>query len=335
MINQSQYKYCTPDKTYICSFSGGKDSVAAYLYLTKELGLPNVFGIFADTGWEDKSTYKYINDLISLGFKICKVQGSTAQLSTKNRDFGHEPLTMVKLAEIKGRFPSTMARFCTTELKLKPLLFAFQKMLTGKSDKPFFNNGVMLPDLRKKEVVLVTGVRAEESEKRALMSPFIYDDFFEMYKWMPIHKWDVNQVFNIHHKYSIKVNPLYKKGSLRVGCYPCIMSSKSELNAMARHKPERYEEIAEIEIKLDSTFFKPDATPEKYRSLKCTDKNGNKHSLATALDVRDWALGKTPLHEDQLLLFANFDDTFNIESPACESQYGLCEVAMKEGIKLK
>ena len=33
----TQKEYCTNDKTYICSFSGGKDSVATYLYLTKEL----------------------------------------------------------------------------------------------------------------------------------------------------------------------------------------------------------------------------------------------------------------------------------------------------------
>jgi 3'-phosphoadenosine 5'-phosphosulfate sulfotransferase (PAPS reductase)/FAD synthetase len=327
--------HCTPDKTYICSFSGGKDSVATYLYLTKELGLPNVFGLFADTGWEHKSTYKYIDDLILKGWKICKVQGSTAQLSTKNKDFGNEPLTMVKLAEIKGRFPSAMARFCTTELKLKPILHAMQFMFTGKSHKTFFNNGVSLPRLDLDNTIMVSGVRAEESEKRANMAPFILDDFFGIYKWMPIHSWIVTQVFDIHSKYKIKVNPLYKKGSLRVGCYPCIMSSKSELNAMARHNPETFEDVAKAEEQTGSTFWAPDTTTDKYKSLKITSKKGKITYLPTALNVKDWALGVDPIHEDQLLLFSDFDETLNIEAPICESQYGLCEVAMKEEVSLK
>jgi 3'-phosphoadenosine 5'-phosphosulfate sulfotransferase (PAPS reductase)/FAD synthetase len=327
-------QYCTPEKTYICSFSGGKDSVATYLYLTKELGLPNVFGIFADTGWEDESTYQYIDDLISLGFKICKVQGSTAQLSTKNRDFGNKPLTMVEMVKVKGRFPSAMARFCTTELKLKPVLYAFEKMFTGESSKPFFNNGVELPSLNGVDAIMVTGVRAEESPKRAAMADFIYDDFFKVYKWMPIHKWTVPEVFAIHSKYGIKVNPLYRKGSLRVGCYPCIMTNKTELNAIARHSPETFDKVLKAEQDTGSTFWTAEDTPKKYRRQTATNKSGKEVKLPNAHDIRDWALGVDPIHEDQLLLFADFDDTFNIEAPVCESQYGLCEVAMKEGIEL-
>ncbi|MGB1270474.1 MAG: phosphoadenosine phosphosulfate reductase family protein [Endozoicomonas sp.] len=331
---ETSKNYCSPDKTYICSFSGGKDSVATYLYLTKDLGLPNVFGIFADTGWEDESTYEYIDTLIEQGWKICKIQGSTAQLNTKNKDFGHRPLTMVELVKIKGRFPSAMARFCTTELKLKPVLYAYQQMFTGKSSKPFFNNGCELPDLRNTEAVMVTGVRAEESPKRAKMSEFHYDDFFDIYKWMPIHKWSIEEVFAIHGKYNIKVNPLYKKGSLRVGCYPCIMTNKVELNAIARHKPETFDKVYDAEKETGSTFWTAEDTPKKFRRQKSINKNGKEISLPNAYDIKDWALGVDPIHEDQLLLFANFDDTFNIDSPVCESAYGLCEVAMKEGVEL-
>jgi 3'-phosphoadenosine 5'-phosphosulfate sulfotransferase (PAPS reductase)/FAD synthetase len=339
-------EYCTPDKTYICSFSGGKDSVATYLYLTRELRLPKVFGLFADTGWEDEMTYRYVDDLIkNHGFKICKVQGSTAQLSKKGK-YGDDPLTMVKLSQIKGRFPSTMARFCTTELKLRPILAAYEFMLKGSTDLPFFNNGTELPDLTGEEVVMVTGVRGEESPKRAKMSPFIFDDFFNIYKWMPIHAWKVPEVFGIHHKYGIKVNPLYLKGAARVGCYPCIMCTKDELNSMARQHPEVFDKVRKVEIELNqlkeengkegtSTFWANDKTSTKHRSMKTEAADGSIHYVPTALDVRDWALGVDPIHEDQGLLFEDFDDTFNIEAPVCESQYGLCEVAMKEKINFE
>lgn len=332
--------YCTPDKTYICSFSGGKDSVATYLYLTEVMGFKNVFGLFADTGWEHESTYEYIDSLIAKGWKICKIQGSTAQLNTRNKTFDHDPLTMMSLSIAKTRFPSTMARFCTTELKLKPILAAYQKMLNGESDLPFFNTGAELPDLKDKEVVMVTGVRADESPKRAKMSDFIYDEFFSIHKWMPIFRWTVEEVFAIHGEYGIKVNPLYQKGSRRVGCYPCIMTNKDELNAIARHNPETFDKVRAAEMHLgevkgtgESTFWAADTTAQKYRSHKTIAKDGTTHYVPTAYDVKDWALGIQPLHKDQMLLFADFDDTFNIDSPVCESAYGLCEVAMKENIK--
>ena len=117
------------------------------------------------------------------------------------------------------------------------------------------------------------------------------------------------------------------------------MNNKDELNAIARHHPETFDKVRDAERAVgevkntdESTFWAADTTAQKYRSHKTTSKDGSVHYVPNAYDVRDWALGRQPLHEDQLLLFADFDETFNVDSPVCESAYGLCEVAMAEGV---
>ena len=59
---------------FICSFSGGKDSVSLYLELTEEYGLKDkVLALFADTGWEHEITYKYVESLKARGWNIKKI----------------------------------------------------------------------------------------------------------------------------------------------------------------------------------------------------------------------------------------------------------------------
>ena len=88
----------------IVTFSGGKDSLAALLWVREHI-TKNFTTVFCDTGWEHPLTYEYINriadrlnlDLVTL--KSPKYDG------------------MVGLAKQKKRWPSTRARFCTQELK--------------------------------------------------------------------------------------------------------------------------------------------------------------------------------------------------------------------------
>ena len=93
----------------IVTFSGGKDSLAALLWVREHI-TKNFTTVFCDTGWEHPLTYEYINriadrlnlDLVTL--KSPKYDG------------------MVGLAKQKKRWPSTRARFCAQELKTKPCI---------------------------------------------------------------------------------------------------------------------------------------------------------------------------------------------------------------------
>lgn len=122
----------------IVTFSGGKDSLAALLWVREHI-TTNFTTVFCDTGWEHPLTYEYINriadrlnlDLVTL--KSPKYDG------------------MVGLAKQKKRWPSTRARFCTQELKTKPCI---DYVLDNVQDN----------------ILMIQGIRAAESPNRAAMS---------------------------------------------------------------------------------------------------------------------------------------------------------------------
>ena len=88
----------------IVTFSGGKDSLAALLWVREHI-TKNFTTVFCDTGWEHPLTYEYINRIAD------KLHLDLVTLKSKKYD------GMVDLARQKKRWASTRARFCTIELK--------------------------------------------------------------------------------------------------------------------------------------------------------------------------------------------------------------------------
>lgn len=80
----------------------------------------------------------------------------------------------------------------------------------------------------------------------------------------PVFYWSGMDVINYALDNHIDINPLYKLGMKRVGCFPCIMCGLSEIHQIATRFPERIEEIALYEIEIGSSFFGPDKIPSKY-----------------------------------------------------------------------
>lgn len=191
----------------------------------------------------------------------------------------------------KGRFPSTKARFCTVELKVRP----------------FFDQ-IYLPLLEEgKKVVSWQGVRAQESFARSHL-PEREDtpEGYEIYR--PLIQWTVEDVFAIHDRYGIDPNPLYKLGMGRVGCMPCINVGKMELFEIARRFPEEVARIAEWE-----------------EIVKMASKRNGASFLASTEGEHIWdkvEWSKTVHGGRQIDLFKTleFEDV-----PVCSSQYGLCE----------
>ncbi len=199
----------------IASVSGGKDSAALCLWL-QEQGIEHR-RVFADTGWEHEATYEYLRGPLTeaLG-PIDEVQG---------RDAG-----MANLVRRKGMFPSRLRRFCTEELKVKPLSVYMRKIQDEHG-----------------EVVSAVGIRAAESAARAKLSEWEWSDTFDCDVWRPLIRWTEQDVIDIHHRHGLAPNPLYLKGATRVGCWPCIFARKSEIRLMANIDPERVERIRTLE----------------------------------------------------------------------------------------
>ncbi len=120
----------------IVSFSGGKDSQACLIWAAKKYGVDKIEAVFCDTGWEHPDTYQHIVDITNqMGVKLITLRGKY--------DF-------VSLAKYKKRFPSTKARFCTEELKIKPMI----DYVLSLNDN----------------CLIIQGIRSKESAGRAAMS---------------------------------------------------------------------------------------------------------------------------------------------------------------------
>ncbi|MCP3921688.1 MAG: phosphoadenosine phosphosulfate reductase family protein [Desulfobacterales bacterium] len=213
---------------HVLSISGGKDSTAMYLYAL-ERGI-EFLPIFADTGNEHEITYDYVKTLHEKTggpeVKIVKADFSSRILKRRmfiSRDQRKKKLRysnkmkkrilenlypsgnpFLDLCMLKGRFPSTRARFCSQELKG---LTIYSEVFESLAD-----NNIILS---------WQGVRADESRERANYRVSEIDKKNNnIINYRPLLKWDVQRVFQIHKKHEIRPNPLYQKGFSRVGCFP-------------------------------------------------------------------------------------------------------------------
>src|SRR5208282_5122375 len=130
----------------------------------------------------------------------------------------------------KGRFPSRKARFCTQFLKVIP---------TREDVTALIQSG--------NEVIVHSGVRAGESPSRAKLLERGFDDMFGCIVNRPLLRWSLERVLGLSAKYALPLNPLYSFGVKRVGCFPCINSSKAEIKLISIHFPERIDELREQE----------------------------------------------------------------------------------------
>jgi 3'-phosphoadenosine 5'-phosphosulfate sulfotransferase (PAPS reductase)/FAD synthetase len=306
----------------VLSFSGGKDSTAMYL-LALERGVEFI-AIFADTGHEHPSTLDYVRDLPARtgGPAIRWVKADFTADITRKRRFVAErwpehgvPADRIARAQevlhptgvpfldlclLKGRFPSTRSRFCSAELKHRPI---FEQVIA-----PLLDAGHL--------VVSWQGVRADESASRANL-PVRDRDHGGHINFRPLLRWTADDIFAMHRRHGIEPNPLYRQGCSRVGCLPCIHVGKAELRNIAARYPEEIERVASWESLVSaaskrgiSTFFSFDKIPGYHQDDLSLP-------MPTVKDVVEWS--KTSRGGRQ------FDLEAIIAPAPCASTYGLCE----------
>lgn len=268
---------------YIVTFSGGKDSLDTIIWCLNNLNNDQWEVVFCDTDWEDEITYQHIDYIENkIGKKIIKLKHGPFNISEQKRElireiFGSDNI-FAEMVLYKSRFPSTKARFCTEELKTKPMI---DYVLSLKED-----------------ITVIQGVRSDESLSRSMLKE--KDEYFKFYfepykinkkgvnlfhsyrkqdvlEWADKYTCDVFRpildktamdVFSSIYSNGFKPNELYKLGMSRVGCFPCVMCKTGEIKQISIIRNIRVNQIKKLEELSGSTFFPPGYIPIKY----CTKK---------------------------------------------------------------
>lgn len=289
----------------IVTLSGGKDSHATLLWTLENI-TKNPLVVFCDTGWEHELTYRHIRYIV----EKCGLELIT--LKSPKYD------GMVDLATKKRRWPSTRARFCTIELKTKPMIDFVLDEMQG-------------------HCLIIQGIRSAESANRAKMraqctffkyyfEPYGYDkkgkpkyhtyrgkevrEYCKKYAadiLRPAFDWTGQQVIDYILDNGHEPNPLYRMGYKRVGCYPCVMASQRDILNISRQDAGRIDYIAGLEREIGSSFFGPDKIPVH------AIPGGREYPLVgDVVRYVEWQNATGSLFDD---------DT----AASCMSFYGLCE----------
>jgi len=285
------------NRPIFASISGGKDSTAMGLYL-QERGIKFTPIVF-DTGFEHPETWKYIKEILE------PLLGEFKYL--RNNKYFKDELPMLGGMEQaifrKQIFPSAVRPYCTIELKVTPALNFMSEVRALYKAKP----------------VNCVGVRAEESAKRSKLK--ITHEQDECTTWRPILNLKESEVIQIHKRHKIQPNPLYLRGMRRVGCYPCIHSTKQEIRLLAEQEPERVEYLIDLESRVNKHFeHKEKKDPLTFFGPKRSKQRN------TVSEVVEWS--RTDRKGEEI------DDVDRLENQGCVT-WGLCEPLIKSGDQLE
>ncbi len=199
------------------------------------------------------------------------------------------PLTFDLLAWVKGRFPSRKAQFCSEYLKLAPQVrWCLENLVERGYDYERY-----------------VGVRRDESLARRDTPDRRWDEYFDTHVNYPIASWRKEHCFAVVEAMGEEVNPLYRMGFGRVGCAPCINSSKEDIRNWSARFPEMIDKVREWERRVGRTFF--------YPCVPGMEINWIDDVVAWSKTARGGRQLTLPLFEEEA------------QSGGCVSKYGLCE----------
>lgn len=194
---------------HILGISGGKDSAALAVYLRN--CVPEMEYFFCDTGAELPETYEYLERLEAyLGKPIARLNSG--------RDFDHW------LSLYRGTLPSPQMRWCTRQMKIKPL-----EDWVGDD-----------------EAVSYVAIRADEPQREGYIStkPNLTSTF-------PFKEDGVDKdgVMRILAEAGVGL-PTYYEWRTRSGCYFCFFQRKAEWVGLAERHPDLFEKAVAYEDKV-------------------------------------------------------------------------------------
>ena len=220
------------------SHSGGKDSQAMLAALIR-LGLKDkLVLVHSDLGEMEWEPMEHWIERNAFGLPLHVVRSE---------------MTFFDLARKYGRLPSGRQQFCTDFLKTKPIGQFIHEYMT--------KNGI-------KTAINATGMRAEESPRRAKKKPFILSKGkgssgmhqpkkyagHTVFDWLPIFDYTTAEVYGEIAHAGQEPHQVYSMGFSRLSCVFCVNGRIDEHQKAAELRPELAKKVAELERELGKTY---------------------------------------------------------------------------------
>jgi len=279
---------------HIVGFSGGIDSQACARWVLNRYRPEDVILTNSDAGGnEHQLTTDFIEWYSANVHPVTRIDAVVADMwetpgyAEKRGYDGSTRLTFDVMAEIKGRFPSRVAQFCTEILKLRPQRRWIREQF-----------GPMGP-FAGEDYTRYSGVRRDESEARKNVAFCEWDAWFDCEINRPIADWTKRMCFDFVRSHGERVNELYALGFDRVGCAPCVNSAKDDIANWAVRFPQVIDKLDAWEQRTGRTFFHAIRIPGMPRTV-------------LVRDVVRWAMTGRGGRQDLFPIMH--------ERPACESR---------------
>lgn len=150
--------------------------------------------------------------------------------------------------EARGKFPSSAARYCTSDHKRGPIRTLMTRLVRELSiEGPV-------------QILNCMGLRAQESSARAKKTEFRFDapastkTTRHVWEWLPILDWTADEVWADIRSSGVPYHFAYDLGMPRLSCCFCVLSTKSALVLAAQHNPELAAEYAAVELRIGHRF---------------------------------------------------------------------------------
>jgi len=251
------------DVLFVVNHSGGKDSQAQMIEVLRHVPARRVLVVHADLGRVEWSGTRELAEQqardAGCDFEVAQAIWADGSL----KDF----VALVRDRHAKRpdapAFPSSSCRNCTSDLKRGPIEKVIKRYMK--------THGYKL-------VVNCIGLRAQESDGREKLEPFVYENTNlnkkgqpksklcaagrKAWTWLPIHKLTTAEVFAMISTEGQKPHWAYEAGNERVSCVFCIMGSiptaknnwGGDIVNGARHRPELFAELAALEDEVGYTL---------------------------------------------------------------------------------
>lgn len=156
---------------------------------------------------------------------------------------------LLEQIEARGMFPSSTARYCTSDQKTAQVA----KLMTRLADEHRAAGGGRV------HILNCLGIRAQESPARAKKVAYGIDRPASngrrmVTRWLPIFDWDIERVWDTIHTSGLRWHSAYDAGMPRLSCVFCVLAGHRELVLAATLNPKLARTYADVEAKIGHTF---------------------------------------------------------------------------------